>query len=152
MSYVNYDELIARYPLVKKWDDRKSIVNSDVIHYASRQLDALLGTHFTVPFTPAHPTVKDLTLDLCKYRVLLDQDQEKAAALYSIVKDQIDMLKAGEMSIVTDSGDELAQSAVSRGVWSNTKDYHPTHTMLGDESAYTIVDSSMLSDLENERS
>jgi phage gp36-like protein len=150
--YINYAELIARYPLAQKWNDQPAMVSSHLIHYAEKQLDAMLSTHFTTPFTPAHPTIKDLTLDLCKYRILLDQDAKKAKSIWDIITDQIEMLKNGEMAIATESGTEIVAGSAADEVWSNTKDYHPTHSMLGDKSPYTIVDSSMLSDLESERS
>lgn len=151
-NYIDYNELIARYPLVKKWDDRADIVTSHLIYYAEHQLDALLATHFSTPFSAAHPTVKDLTLDLCKYRILLDQDPTKAKSIWDIIMDQIEMLKNGDMGIMTGSGTEIFESSEAAEIWSNTGDYHQTHSMLGDDSAYTVVDSSMLEDLESERS
>jgi hypothetical protein len=148
--YITYDEVTVRFPLLKTLSDKESHINSFMIYYAENQVDEMLAPAYSTPFSAAHPTVKDLSLDLCKYRMLLDQDAEKAKAIYDIISDRIDRLISGEQYITTDSG-SIAPSAASDEVWSNTKDYHPTHSMLGADDPYTRVDSGLQSDLENER-
>lgn len=148
--YISYDEVLVRYPLTNTWSEKESHVNSQLIYYAENEIDALLAPAYSTPFSAAHPTIKDLSLDLCKYKILLDQDPEKAKAIWDIIKDRIDMLKSGEMQITTGSG-SIEPTAPGADIWSNTEDYLPTHTMLDADSPYTRIDSSMLNDLENER-
>ncbi len=148
--YISYDEVLVRYPLVNTWSEKKSDVNSQLIYFAEAEVDALLAPAYSTPFSAAHPTIKDLSLDLCKYKILLDQDAEKAEAIYSVIERRINKLVSGEMMITTGSG-SLEPSGGGQTVWSNTADYEPTHTMLDEDSYYTRVDSSLQSDLENER-
>lgn len=148
--YISYDELLIRYPLVKTWSEKESHVESYMIYYAERMTDALLAPGFSVPFSAGHATIKDLTFDICKYRVLVDQDAKKAVELYKMIEDRAKRLVAGHEHIITDSG-TLAPSGGATEIWSNTKDYHPIHTVLDEDSPYTMIDSSQLYDLENER-
>jgi hypothetical protein len=151
MAYITYGELLSRYPIVKRWHDgQASMVNSFCIFYAEKQLDSLLGTHFSVPFSAAHPTIKDLTFDICYYRILLDSDPTKAADFYTIILDRIDGIKNGDEYILTDSG-TIAPDAAGLEVKSNTEDYHPVHSMLDADSIYTQVSSAQLYDEEDAR-
>ena len=79
--YITYDEVTLRFPLLKTLSDKESHINSLMIYYAENQVDEMLAPAYSTPFSAAHPTVKDLSLDLCKYRMLLDQDAEKAASI-----------------------------------------------------------------------
>lgn len=148
--YISYEELLVRYPLVDTWSDKASHVDSFIIYYAENEVDAMLSPAYSVPFDAAHPTVKDLSFDVCKYKVLADQDAKKAKEIYDLIQDRVENLLNGKAQIITGSG-TLAPSAPGEEVWSNTKDYLPTHTMLDEDNAYTQVDSSQLFDLENER-
>jgi hypothetical protein len=148
--YITYDEVTVRFPLLKTWSDKESHINSFMIYYAENQVDEMLAPAYSTPFSAAHPTVKDLSLDFCKYRMLLDQDAEKAEAIFNIISARIEKLLGGEQYITTDSG-SIAPSAASDEVWSNTGGYLPTHTMLGADDPYTRVDSGLQADLENER-
>jgi hypothetical protein len=148
--YTNYDELMVRYPLIKTWTDKQSHVESYVIYFAENQIDSMLAPAFSTPFSAAHPTIKELSQDYCKYLSLLDQDQEKAQIVYDLISGRVDKLLSGKAYITTDSG-SIVPSAAADLVWSNTKDYHPIHSMLDADEPETRVDSSMQSDLENER-
>lgn len=148
--YITYDELIIRYPLINTWSEKESHVNSFIIHYAENEVDQLLAPAYSTPFSAGHATVKDLSFDVCKYKVLMDQDVDKSEKLWSIIIEKIDRLLSGEAQIITDSG-ALAPTQPGAEIWSNTKDYTPTHSMLDEDNAYTHIDSTMLSDMESER-
>jgi phage gp36-like protein len=148
--YISYNEVLTRYPLTGTWSEKESHVNSQLIYYAENELDSMLAPSYSTPFSAAHPTVVDLSLDLCKYKILLDQDAEKAESIYNIIEKRVEKLLSGEMQIITGSG-SIEPTAPGAEIWSNTKDYEPTHTMLDEDSYYTRVDSSLQSDLENER-
>ena len=148
--YTNYDELMVRYPLIKTLTDKQSHIESYFIYYAENAIDEMLAPAYSTPFSAAHPTVRDLSLDYCKYLALLDQDTEKAKIIYDLISGRVDKLLSGEAYIATDSG-SIVPSAAADEVWSNTKGYHPTHSMLDESAPETRVDSSMQADLENER-
>jgi len=148
--YIDYNELLIRYPLVKTWSDQPSHVDSYLIYYAENRVDMLMAPAYTTPFSAGHPTVKDLSFEMCLYMITLEKDPEKAKSIYDIITDQVDKLLSGEAQVITGSG-TLAPDAPGAAIWSNTKDYLPTHTMLDDDSPYTHVDSSQLYNLENER-
>jgi len=149
--YVLHAEVIARYPLLDTWGFTETQVNSDLIFYAEQELNGRLGGRFTVPFTPAHPTVKDLTIDLCYDRVLKTKDPDKSKYFHDLLMARIQRIIDGEEFIYTDSG-TLESTEQTDDIWSTDMDYLPTHTMLDPESAYTQVDSSLMYDLEDERS
>ena len=153
MSYVTHDEVVARYPLLSTWGKSETEVNSDLIYYSEIELNSRLGSHFTVPFpiSDTHPTVKDLTIDLCLLRALRSKDPDKAKKLEDFIVGRIDDLKSGKESIFTESGTIIESSGAEQEVWSNNLDYLPTHTMLDPESAYTEIDPDLIDDLEDER-
>jgi hypothetical protein len=153
MSYVSYAEVVGRYPILEKWAETEMAVTSDLIYYAEMRLNSLMAPAFSVPFSGSHPTVKDLTIDLAYHRAMLTHDAEGAEAFEKAVLGRIDRIKDGKEYIYTESytvikpeaqGDEAA-------IWSNTKDYHPVHTMLGAEHEDTIISSERLEDLEDVR-
>lgn len=148
--YINYDEFMVRYPLAKTWSDKASHVNSHIIYAAENEIDSLLAPSYSTPFSASHPTVKDLSMDYSKYLILLDQDPKKAATIHGLIMARIKRLNSGEQLIMTDSG-YIEPSAGGLEVWSSTKDYHPTHSMLDAHLTETHVDSSMLEDMESER-
>ncbi len=62
MTYVKYLDVIARYSILKTWGKSETEVTSDLIYYAEMELNSRLASHFSVPFSDSHPTVKDLTM------------------------------------------------------------------------------------------
>jgi len=151
MAYVNYGEVIARYPLIETWGKSETEVNSDLIYYAEVELNGRLGSHFSVPFSVAHPTIKDLTIDLCLYRILVTKDPDKAEKFKERIIGRIEDIKNGDEYIYTGSGTTIDASGSEQEVWSNTMGYVPTHSMLDPESTYTEIDPDAISDLEDER-
>ena len=151
MSYVEPDAVIARYPLLEDWGKSETEVSSDLIHYAEIELNGLLGGHFTVPFTPAHPTVQDLTIDLCYDRALRTKDPDKSKYFHDLFMKRIGRIIDGEEFIYTGSGTILESLDSEDDIWSSEMDYHPIHSMLEPDSTYTVVDSSLIADLEDER-
>ena len=152
MSYVNYEEVITRYPIIKTYGKTETEVNSDLIYYSDIELNGMLGSHFSVPFSDSHPTVKDLTIELCYYRAIRTKDPKKAELIHDAVIGRIEKIKKGEELIYTGSGTVIYPDASEQEVWSTTMDYHPVHSMLDAASPYTQVDSSLLDALESERS
>ena len=149
MAYITYQELINRYSSIATWNMSQSIVNSDLIYYAEIELNSRLGTHFTVPFATAYPTIKDLTLDLAFYKALRTKDPKKANEIRKAVLGRIEDIKAGKEFIYTGSGTLEASGGVE--IWSTTEDYHPVHSMLDAEDPLTDISSERLYDEADER-
>lgn len=149
--YITFEDLVARYPIIETKYKKSSEVNSHIIYWAEHELNSRLATHFTVPFSAAHPTVKDLAIDLSYYRTLLTLDPDKAEKFKKAVIGRVDGIKAGDEYIYTDSGTVIATEGANDEIWSSTMDYSPTHSMLDAESEYTHISSDRLYDEENER-
>jgi len=151
MAYITYTELITRYPVIATWNASSTNITNDVIAYAENELNSLLASHFTVPLA-AHPTVKDLAMDLAYCRVWFPKDPKKAGEFRKAVYGRIESIKAGDEYIYTDSFTAIEPDGSGQEIWSTVQDYHPVHSMLGAESPYTHVSSDLLEALESERS
>lgn len=151
MAYATYDDLVLRYPAVSKWAATEAQVNSGMIHFAENQLNGMLASHFTVPFGGSHPTITDLTIDLAYARGMLTRDPKGAKAVMDLVTGRIQDIKDGKEYIYTASGTTIYATGGGSDIWSTTKDYHPVHSMLDAEAAHTMISSSYLEALEDER-
>jgi hypothetical protein len=149
MSYATYDELITRYPQASKWAETQAQVENSFLYFAEAELNGLLASAFTVPFVaPIPAAVTDITIDLAYARKMRSQDPEKAVAIEKAVYDRIQRIKDGDEIILTTTSTLQSESQI----WSSTQNYHPVHSMLDAESAYTMVSSEMLTAAEDERS
>jgi len=151
MAYINYTELTNRYQVITTWNTSESIVNSDLIYYAEIELNSRFASHFSVPFSVAHPTVKDLTLDMAYYKALVTKDPEKAEKIHDVVIGRIEKIKEGKEYIYTGSGTYIEPAGSGAEIWSSTEDYHPVHSMLDAEDGHTMISSERLYDEEQER-
>jgi hypothetical protein len=138
--------------MLKSWSGNSPMLN-DEIGYAEKELNGRLATHFSTPFSGAHPTVKDLSIDLTYYRTLRLKDPDMAKKFKDDIIGRIEGLKKGDEYIYTDSNTTITADANLAGeIWSNVKDYHPTFSMLDPENSYSRVDSARLIAEEDERS
>ena len=151
MPYINYEDVIARYPVLKTWGKSETEVTSDLIYYAEMELNGRLAGHFSVPFSDSYPTVKDLAIDLCYYKALITKDPEKAEKIHDAIIGRIDDINEGKEYIYTGSG-TIVPSGAEQEIWSPLLDYYPVHTMLDAESPFTYIDPDLIDDLEDERS
>jgi len=146
MALVTEAELLARYNYFNTFSSTN--VTDDLIYYAEAEINARLAPAFDTPFTAGHPTVKDLIIDLAyaKGGKLSDREDARAAVI-----GRIEEIKKGNEYIYTGSGTTIAplSGADTDRIWSNTKDYHSTHSMLDAEDS--MVSSSRIDDLEDAR-
>jgi hypothetical protein len=150
--YITFDDAITRYQFLADWGKGETDVNSALIYYAEIELNEAFAPFFSVPFSAAHPTIKDLAIDMTYYKSLITKDPEKALAVSSVVYGRINRINKGEAYIYTGSGTTIAQTSPSQDIWSTVQDYEPTHSMLDAESTYTHISSERLNDEENARS
>ena len=145
--YITPDELFFKYPSLKKLGGGNiKTVNSFFIVPAEDFLDGRLAGSFSTPFSTAYPVVKELTMMATYFGAMVDRDNKKASAVEKLFEKRIEMILSGDLSIHSDV--EITDDAAFR---SNVNDYHPTHSMLDEESEYTIVSSERLADEEDLR-
>jgi len=146
--YITYDDLVDRYrQLANDSKDGSTEVGSAYIVYAENELDGMLASTYTVPFSSNNLTAKDLSIDLAYLRIGRFKDKGRKE-LKADVMERINMLKSGEMGMLTDAG-EVLTSGGQVTAWSNTKDYHPVFGM-GD-TIHFDADSQQVIDEENDR-
>ena len=151
MAYVEFEEVIARYDILKSWGETETEVTEDLIYYAEVELNGRLASHFSVPFAVAYPTVKDLTIDLCYYKSLVTKDPKKAELIHDAIIGRIEDIKEGKEYIYTGS-DTIIPAGASQEIWSPVMDYYPVHSMLDAGDVHTQIDPDRIEDLEDERS
>jgi hypothetical protein len=151
--YITYSDVSLRYPIIKTWISESPILANDIITYAEHELNSRLSTHYSVPFSAAHPTVKDLCIDLSYLRTLRNRDTKQAGVLKKYIDERIENLKTGKEYIMTDSYTYIEPDATkgNQEIWSTVMDYHPVHSMLDADNAYTNIDSNRIQDEEDER-
>lgn len=144
--YVNYDDILNRYPAMSKVGGATE-VGSAYVDYVESEIDGLLASHYTVPFSGGNVTVRDMCIDLIYARAgnLKVEESEK---IEKRVMDRIARLKSGDEVLMTNSGDIIAPSTTG-GAWSSTQNYVPTFGMSPIE--LSEVDSSRIWDEENDR-
>lgn len=152
MPYITVTELKNRFPQFDRWNEgSETLINSVMIYYSEIELNSRLADMFTVPFAAAHPTVKDLTMQIARYRLYEDMDAKKAADYKKIIDGRIEAIRKGEEFIYTESSTILEPAGAANEIWSNTDEYHPVHSMLDAENPYTQISSDYLDELESER-
>lgn len=149
--YITYADLVLRYDVLKTWADSPAEVSSGLIYYAEMELNSLLASHFSVPFDGAHPTVKDICMDLCYYKALITKDPEKAGQVRDAIIGRIDKIKNGDEYIYTESGTVIEPDGAKEKIWSPYQDYHAVFSMLDYDEAVSHVDSGLLEELRDER-
>lgn len=142
--YITYSDLAARYADI----DRISSADVDSYHivFAENELDGMLSSRFTVPFSSNNLTAKDLSMDLAYLRVG-NFSIENRKILRDEVMARIERLKRGSEDMLLDDGTTL--QTVGETVWSNTQDYHPVFGMH--DSKWLSISSEQLEDEEDER-
>ena len=149
-NYVNYEELILRYPALKDFAKQQpSAVESYLIVFAEAEIDGRLGAGFATPFSESLPVVKDLVFDLCWVKIMFTHQKKQADEMMHSVNSRIGALLDGSMILYDSSGDALNSTGAE--IWSNVGDWHPTHSMLGHDSEYSHVSSERLEYEKDER-
>lgn len=143
--YAQWDDIVGRYQGVAKKGGSND-VGSSYIAYVENQIDGLLSSKFTVPFSNNNITVRDLTIDgvYIKAGNLNIKDRRELRKEWH---ERIANLKSGYEAMLTTSGDVI--TTVGGTVWSTTKDYHPTFGM--GNIADFHVDSSQIYVEDQER-
>ena len=118
-------DVIPRYPRVSTDSRAATTLEAAYLIPAEAEVDARLGSRFTVPFSSNNLTVKDLVIDMTMLRMGIYKERDEQ--LRKDVDARIKALLDGTMVMVTDSG-QVAAYQVS-GVINTTADYHPVFGM-----------------------
>lgn len=134
-----------RYPRTLTDSRAAATLEAAYLVPAEAEVDARLGSRFTVPFSSNNITVKDLVIDMTMLR--MGTYKERDEQLRKDVDARIKALLDGTMIMVDSAGAALAYPA--SGVINTTADYHPTFGM-GDILDME-VDDERIDDEENAR-
>lgn len=127
---VLWDDLVARYNRVADVGGAKQ-VNSAYLVYAEAELNSLLGSCFTVPFSDNNLTAKDLVIDLAYLRVLSFKADKMSDKFEKRIMDRIDGLKKGDIGMTLVDGTIIFSSGGAAGsAVSSTQDFTPAFNML----------------------
>ena len=141
--YINWDDVTGRYQDAAKLAG-DTPMGSYWLERAEHEIDARLAPRYTVPFTPAHPVVQDLCVDLTYFKMIIQQEAAKPVKEY--LDERIKGLLNGTI-LLTTSGAALTQGAVA---WSQAEGHHTSFGPDG-ETAWE-VSSQWVQDVEDERS
>lgn len=145
-TYIDYEDLAARYRIFDTTSN--TVVASDSIYYAEREVEAALAPAYSVPFSANHPTVMDLCIDMVYVRHLRSKEPKIGMQLDKALRERIKRIVSGDEPIITGSGTLLSSSSGADLPASTTEDYYPVHSMLGAENEHTMISSDRLGDLE----
>lgn len=149
MAYIEYEELAARYRVFDT--SSASVVSSDTIYYAEIEVESALAPVFSVPFAAAHPTVKDLCIEMAYVRWLRDHKPKDFKDRDKALRDRIDRILQGKEALLTGSGAMQPTLSDADMAASTTEDYHSVHSMLGSENKHTAISSDYIDYLEDAR-
>jgi hypothetical protein len=124
--YITWDDVVQRYTDFADFGGAVKAA-SHYISVSEARLDAMLATHFSVPFSSNNAVVRDLAIDMTFLRAARGLSEGERTSIQGRVNDTIKALKEGTMVMITDSG-EVQRQDVSRA-WSSTQDYHPVFGM-----------------------
>lgn len=142
--FITWQDVTARYPELDKLQNGTSQeVRDGLIAMAEAGIHARLAAKYSVPFTSANYTAKDLAVDLLYIQTNMTRVPEKAAALKESLDERIAALLDGNAQMVTVAG-TIAAATVDGTVWSDTMTYPPTFGMSDIEKS--VVSSERLYD------
>lgn len=143
--YVNSADLFTRYPELIRVNSTTAIESYYVL-YAENELDGLMASHFTVPFSSNNITARDLAHDLT-YLKANNFKNEDRKSLRDEIMERIKRLKDGAERMVLSDGTTI--DSVGETIYSTTQGYHPVFGLDGTE--HFVVDSSQIIDERNDR-
>jgi hypothetical protein len=119
--YVDWSYIVNRTPSANTAGGSKEVDSAFIIP-TEFEVDGLLSTHFTTPFSSNNMTVKELVADLVYAKMNVGKDKH-AVKYKERAMEMVDNLKAGTMNMILLDGTVVG--AVNGTAWSNTQDYHP---------------------------
>lgn len=128
--YINWSDVTDRYPHASRVGS-EGAVGSSTLLAAEYQIDGMLGSKFTVPFSSNNETVKDLCIDntyarlVSRYTLLKKEDYEK---LTKSIDNRVKLLVMGDTVMMTTDGD-IAAVTEGQSNYSEDMNYTPVFGM-----------------------
>jgi len=145
MAFTDWNDLIIRYPSVATVGGAKDI-SSAYNNFAENEINGLLSSYFTVPFSSNNLTAIDLAVDLMYARIGVTSIID-AQDIRQRVYDRVENIKNGMESMMLVDGTVLIPAG--EPVFSSDTGY--VHTFGVDHIEHMHVDSSKLYDEDRER-
>ena len=119
-KYITWADVSDKYPNVSRGPNAEDFETA-FIDDTEAVVEGLLVSHYTVPFSSNNVTIKYLCKTFAYIELATNKD-DKIQRLEDRFYKQIDMLKTGQMKMMTTSGDAIEPAIIK--AWSNTQDYH----------------------------
>ena len=157
-SYTSVNRIYQQLPAIGSMTTLSSAQVLTFVEDAENEINARLAPLYTVPVTGSGvpPILETLATNMAQYRILsrrvMTQEKLKESGWVDRFKEDSELLQKiadGGISLVDSSGTIIAGRTDQREVWSNTKDYLPTFTELGDLDQ--VQDPDKIDDLADER-
>ncbi len=145
MSFANWNDLVSRYPGVDRAGGSKD-VSSAFLTFSDNEINGLLSSYFTVPFSSNNMTAVDLSVELSYARIGVTKI-EQSDAIRDRVMSRVNRIKSGAESMMLSDGTVLKSSG--EVVYSSDEDYN--HTFGVGDVSEMFVDSSQLYDEDQDR-
>lgn len=143
--YVNSADLFTRYPELTRINSTTAI-ESAYVYYVENELDGIMASHFTVPFSSNNITAKDLANDMTYLKANNFKNEDRKSFREEIM-DRIKRLKEGAERMILSDGTTV--ESVGDTLWSSTQDYHSVFGL--DSTEHFVVDSNQIVDERNAR-
>lgn len=144
--YVDWDDITLRHPSINNVGGASEI-GSAYIGYVEFEIDGMLASHFTVPFSNNNVTIKDLCIDRV-YAKAGNLKIKEVNMLNADIMATIDRLKMGSQVMMNTAGEAIFPS-IGDTIFSTTEDYNPVFGMGPTE--FFEVDSEQVYDEEQAR-
>jgi len=142
-KYINWKDAVIRYPSLSTVGGA-SEVGSTWIGHVEAQIEGMLSSSYTIPFSNNNETVKDLAVELLYIRVG-NLKVKEAKSMREDFMSRIKNIKSGNESMITSSGKVVPM--VGDTIYSSTSAYSPIFDLSSVEN--WGVDESQIEDIDN---
>lgn len=157
LNYTSVQRIFDQEPLL---DDATIISSSQLCKFAEdaeAEVNGMLAARFTIPISGSPPLLQTVATKLTIGLVLSQriftqerlQESDWPKAFIDSARDTLDRLLEGKMTLVSSAGTVVAARNDLSEIWSNTKDFAPTHTEL--EPTRHVIDPDKIQELEDAR-
>lgn len=132
----NYGTVAGVFELYPRVGSVSAVTSATVFSYIGRaeaRVDAVVAQRYTVPVPGSPPLLKEATetlaLGLLTRRFFSQEMENKSDWVKDFFTDAdaiLTSLAAGSMTLISSAGVIISATQTALGVWSSTKDYHPT--------------------------
>jgi len=125
--YINWDDVIDRYPELNTLSGADELSSAYIV-YAEAFTDGMLAGTYTVPFSNNNVIVRDLSIDMTYWRATRFK-LEGAVDVRSAYFITVDQLVDGTLTMVDDAGTIIPALKKKIGLFSTTESYHSSFGM-----------------------